>query len=409
MSQRSRTAPHLTSSTGTTGRRPEDEMQYTPRILIIHRALAPYRIDLFSHLTKRYEVELFLEYGQPLEQDFNLSLQGDRIQFDYKLLAPGVRLLPNLRPELLRILRKPYDLILCSEFNLLTGMLYLLRGRSARPLPRLVSMCDDNLIMAEATLRDSSFWAKRWLLDRLDGVILCNEQARDRYRDLCRGELSKWHYLPIVQDEQYLQRQVALAEEQATALRSYYAIPDGRAVVLYVGRLDKVKNLPRLLEALRLAVAEGLDLQLLMVGDGPLAAELRQQTTMLKLEERVTFAGKRQGNDLYAHYALGDALILPSTYEPFGATVAEALALGLPVAVSEVAGSCTLVRSDEEGCRLNPLDTEDIARALRHLYKEIRERHGGESRRSLLPFTFDQYMSQLDDFLDYLIAKRYRQ
>ena len=384
-------------------------MQYTPRILIIHRALAPYRIDLFSHLTKRYEVELFLEYGQPLEQDFNLSLQGDRIQFDYKLLAPGGRLLPNLRPELLRILRKPYDLILCSEFNLLTGMLYLLRGRSARPLPRIVSMCDDNLVMAESTLRDSSFWAKRWLLDRLDGVILCNEQARDRYRDLCRGELSKWLYLPIVQDEQYLQRQVALAEEQATALRSYYAIPDGRAVVLYVGRLDKVKNLPRLLEALRLAVAEGLDLQLLMVGDGPLAAELRQQTRELSLEGRVTFAGKRQGNDLYAHYALGDALILPSTNELFGATVAEALALGLPVAVSEVAGSCTLVRSDEEGCRLNPLDTEDIARALRHLYTAIRERRGGESRRSLLPFTFDQYMSQLDDFLDHLIAERYRQ
>ena len=115
-------------------------MQYTPRILIIHRALAPYRIDLFSHLAKRYDVELYLEYGQPLEQDFNLAQQGERIQFDYKLLAPGGHLLPNLRPELLRILRQPYDLILCSEFNLLTGMLYLLRGRSARPLPRLVSM-----------------------------------------------------------------------------------------------------------------------------------------------------------------------------------------------------------------------------------------------------------------------------
>ena len=201
-------------------------MQHTPRILIIHRALAPYRIDLFSHLTKRYDAELYLEYGQPLEQDFNLSLQGERIQFDYKLLAPGSHLLPNLRPELLRILRKPYDLILCSEFNLLTGMLYLLRGRSARPLPRLVSMCDDNLVMAEETLRGSSFSPKRWMLDRIDGVILCNEQAKDLYRDRCRGELSKWHYLPIVQDEQYLQRQVALAQAETAALRSRYAISD---------------------------------------------------------------------------------------------------------------------------------------------------------------------------------------
>lgn len=383
-------------------------MQHTPRILIIHRALAPYRIDLFSHLTKRYDAELYLEYGQPLEQDFNLSLQGGRIQFDYKLLAPGSRLLPNLRPELLRILRKPYDLILCSEFNLLTGMLYLLRARSARPLPRLVSMCDDNLVTAEATLRDSSYWSKRWMLDRLDGVILCNEQAKDLYRDMCRGELSKWHYLPIVQDEQYLQRQVALAQAETAALRSRYAIPDGRAVILYVGRLDKVKNLPRLLEAFRLVIDEGLDLQLLMVGDGPLDAELRQQVTTLRLEERVTFAGKQQGSDLYAHYGLGDALILPSTNELFGATVAEALALGMPVAVSEVAGSCTLIRSDEEGYRLNPLDKEDIARALRHLYRLIGERRDGVTRHSLLPYTFDQYMSQLDDYLDSLIAERYK-
>lgn len=383
-------------------------MQHTPRILIIHRALAPYRIDLFSHLTKRYDAELYLEYGQPLEQDFNLSLQGGRIQFDYKLLAPGSRLLPNLRPELLRILRKPYDLILCSEFNLLTGMLYLLRGRSARPLPRIVSMCDDNLVMAEETLRASSFSPKRWLLDRIDGVILCNEQAKDLYRDRCRGELSKWHYLPIVQDEQYLQRQVALAQAETAALCSRYAIPDGRAIILYVGRLDKVKNLPRFLEAFRLVIDEGLDLQLLMVGNGPMDAELRQQAKMLSLEERVTFAGKQQGSDLYAHYGLGDALILPSTYEPFGATVAEALALGMPVAVSEVAGSCTLIRSEEEGYRLNPLDKEDIARALRHLYRLIGERRDGVTRHSLLPYTFDQYMSQLDGYLDSLIAERYK-
>ena len=383
-------------------------MQHTPRILIIHRALAPYRIDLFSHLTKRYDAELYLEYGQPLEQDFNLSLQGGRIQFDYKLLAPGSRLLPNLRPELLRILRKPYDLMLCSEFNLLTGMLYLLRGRSARPLPRLVSMCDDNLIMAEETLRGSSFSPKRWMLDRIDGVILCNERAKDLYRDRCRGELSKWHYLPIVQDEQYLQRQVALAQAETAALRSRYAIPDGRAIILYVGRLDKVKNLPRLLEAFRLVIDEGLDLQLLMVGDGPLDVELRQQATTLSLEERVTFAGKQQGSDLYAHYGLGDALVLSSTYEPFGATVAEALALGMPVAVSEVAGSCTLIRSEREGYRLNPLDKEDIARALRHLYRLIGERRDGATRHSLLPYTFDQYMSQLDGYLDSLIAERYK-
>ena len=80
----------------------------------------------------------------------------------------------------------------------------------------------------------------------------------------------------------------------------------------------------------------------------------------------------------------------------------------MPVAVSKVAGSCTLIRSEREGYRLNPLDTEDIARALRHLYDLIGERRGVITRQSLLPYTFDQYMLQLDGYLDSLIAERYK-
>ncbi len=81
----------------------------------------------------------------------------------------------------------------------------------------------------------------------------------------------------------------------------------------------------------------------------------------------------------------------------------------MPVAVSEVASSCTLIRSEREGYRLNPLDTEDIARALRHLYNLIGERRGViTTRHSLLTYTFDQYMSQLDGYLDSLIAERYK-
>lgn len=390
-------------------------MRYTPRILIIHRALAPYRIELFGHIMKRYDAELYLEYGQPLEQDFDQAWIRERIDFDYKVLSPGPSCLPNFRRELFQVLSKPYDLILCSEFNLLTAMLYLLRGRSARPKPRLVSICDDNMEVAEETLRDPSYWSKRWLLDHLDGVILCSNEVRELYRDICRGEVTKWHYLPIVQDEQYLRERVEQAREHTEALRQLYAIPSGRAVILYVGRLDRVKNLPRLLDAFKSLQRESLDLHLLMVGDGPMEGELRKQVTQLALEERVTLAGKQQGCELYAHYGLGEALILPSRDELFGATVAEAMALGLPVAVSQVAGSAELITSEQIGYRLNPLETTDIAEALKHLCELIGERRRTAEQsgvagtvESLLPHTFSHYMSELDSYLDSLIAERYR-
>ena len=382
-------------------------MQYTPHILIIHRALAPYRIDLFNHLTRRYDADLYLEYGQPLEQDFDLSLQSGRIEFDYEILAPGPEIFPNLRPELVSILRKPYDLILCSEFNLLTAMLYILRVISARPLPRLVSICDDNLDTAVETLRSPCLWSKRWLLDHLDGVILCSEQAKDRYRDLCRGKASKWLYLPIVQDEHYLQQAVERVKGRTEQLRSTYAIPLSRSIILYVGRLEKVKNLPRLLDAFKRVLDEGLDLQLLLVGEGPMEEELRKQSAQLNLSNRVTFAGKQQGSELYAHYGLGEALILPSTQELFGATVAEAMALGLPVAVSEIASSHELIHSESVGNTLSPLSTDDIAYSLKHLYLLIERARGKSSRGSILPKPFSQYMSNLDEYLGRLIAERF--
>jgi glycosyltransferase, group 1 family len=174
-----------------------------------------------------------------------------------------------------------------------------------------------------------------------------------------------------------------------------------------VGRLEKVKNLPRLLDAFKRVLDEGLDLQLLLVGEGPMEEELRKQSAQLNLSNRVTFAGKQQGSELYAHYGLGEALILPSTQELFGATVAEAMALGLPVAVSEIASSHELIHSESVGNTLSPLSTDDIAYSLKHLYLLIERARGKSSRGSILPKPFSQYMSNLDEYLGRLIAERF--
>lgn len=377
----------------------------TPRVLIIHRALAPYRIDLFNRLTEAYRVDLYLEYGQPLEQDFNLSLQRDRIHFDYDLLAPGPQWAPNLRLDVVRLLRKPYDLILCSEFNALTALLYATRRLSRRPQPRIVSICDDNETVAAETLRRGSLQPKSWLLDRMDGVVMCDRLAMRSYQDyFVRGE-RRFHYLPIVQDEGYLRRQIGLTRPRATDLRSKYGIAPSDEVLLYVGRLDPVKNLPRLLSTFAEAYRDRPDVRLLLVGDGPETSMLRQCVYEYRMERQIIFAGKQEGLDLYAHYALGHALILPSTNELFGATVAEALAMGIPVAVSRVAGSRDLITTPERGYVLDPHDVLDIKRAMQHVLRVSRVRSAVDSRpESLLPASFDDYMNGLLVFLDGVLS-----
>ena len=83
------------------------------------------------------------------------------------------------------------------------------------------------------------------------------------------------------------------------------------------------------------------------------------------------------------------------------------MALGLPVAVSEIASSHELIHSESVGNTLSPLSTDDIAYSLKHLYLLIERARGKSSRGSILPKPFSQYMSNLDEYLGRLIAERF--
>ena len=130
----------------------------------------------------------------------------------------------------------------------------------------------------------------------------------------------------------------------------------------FVGR----KNLARLLDAYdryRRSAGAGA-WRLVMLGDGPLRAQLEQQVADAGTEG-VTFAGFRQIAELPTYYGRAAAFVHPALVEQWGLVVNEALASGLPVVVSERVGSATdLVLDGETGFQFNPEDVTDLAEAL---------------------------------------------
>lgn len=58
------------------------------RTLIIHRALTPYRIDLFNALYSRYGCDIYFEEKEAENHSFNQSLLKSRVRFPYKYLSP---------------------------------------------------------------------------------------------------------------------------------------------------------------------------------------------------------------------------------------------------------------------------------------------------------------------------------
>lgn len=141
--------------------------------------------------------------------------------------------------------------------------------------------------------------------------------------------------------------------------------PEGRAekVILYVGRSDPYKNLPRLVEALGAVRAQGIPARLRIVGSpDPRYPEAPELAARLGLEPYVDWVGYVTPEQLVREYQTADVFALPSRYEGFGLTVLEAMACGTPVVCSNI-GSLPEVAGDAAK-RIDPAILPQLVDAL---------------------------------------------
>lgn len=104
--------------------------------------------------------------------------------------------------------------------------------------------------------------------------------------------------------------------------------------ILYVGRISKEKDLHVLARAFRNLTQTHLDVELILVGDGPYLQELKE----LLAGTPSIFTGYREGEELATIYASCDLFAFPSATDTFGNVVLEAQASGLPVIVTDSGG-----------------------------------------------------------------------
>ena len=133
-------------------------------------------------------------------------------------------------------------------------------------------------------------------------------------------------------------------------------------VFIYVGRLWSGKGVGDLLEAYRAVALAGLDVSLLIVGDGPEERRFRDLAVSLP---RVRFAGFAQARELPGLYGLADVMVFPTHGDPNGLVVEEAMAAGLPVISSTEAGDIRArVPHGEAGIIVPPRDPRRLAAAM---------------------------------------------
>ena len=133
-------------------------------------------------------------------------------------------------------------------------------------------------------------------------------------------------------------------------------------VVGFVGRLAAQKNPGLLVEAAALLRAEHPDLHTVIMGDGPLADELRAQVQQLSLTGVVHIIGHHHGAASVMSEL--DLLVLPSEYEGCPYAPLEAMRAGVPVVASDVVGNRDVVLHSRTGLLFPPGDARLLAAAI---------------------------------------------
>lgn len=149
---------------------------------------------------------------------------------------------------------------------------------------------------------------------------------------------------------------------RSDTLREHLA-PEGKPLLLFVGRLVKEKDLDDLVQIDKILRNRGLTFKFVIVGDGPMREELEMQLP------DAHFTGYLHGTELSTMYASSDIFVFPSTTETFGNVILEAFASGLPVVTVDKGGVSDLVLDGRNGYICPSNQPVKLADKIQHILK----------------------------------------
>jgi glycosyltransferase involved in cell wall biosynthesis len=260
-------------------------------------------------------------------------------------------------------------MIVLLGYNDLVRMRLISWGRS---LGIPVILTADSNIFSDAATPGWVRWIKqiyvRWVLRRISGLMPMGTCGRAFFRRYLDHDLPEFLF-PYEPDYASLKYPDAASLD---AYRQKHHLASQRKRLLYCGRLVKVKRVDVLLSAFaRMADSRPL-WDLVIVGDGPLRAQLEAQVPE-NLRDRVKWLGFQQFSQTAIAYHVCDVLVHPSEFEPWGLVINEAVACDLPIITTSVVGAAVeLVRHRRNGLIVPPRNVAALADAICEITQDDR-------------------------------------
>jgi D-inositol-3-phosphate glycosyltransferase len=215
---------------------------------------------------------------------------------------------------------------------------------------------------------------EKQVLRRADRVIVATIAELTQLRFLYKANQSKLVVIPPGVDVSHFYPIPADEAKMYVGLK-----PDDRTV-LFVGRIEPLKGVDTLIEAMScVQLKEERPVHLAIIGGDPAASPQEMSAEMARLQklcddlavgQTVVFLGKRDQDKLPYYYSAAELLVMPSHYESFGMVALEAMACGTPVIASEVGGLAYLVRDGETGFTIPDQEPEALCEKISWLLKD---------------------------------------
>ncbi|MHB0878793.1 MAG: glycosyltransferase, partial [Anaerolineae bacterium] len=247
--------------------------------------------------------------------------------------------------------------------------------------------------------RDIAYWPAMLLADRIVAVSMTHRrELRERLPFLAakvigihNGVVPEYYHRP----------------EARVPYRTELGYDDDSVVVCFAGRLVPGKGLTQLVQVTHRLMQSLPQVRLLIVGEGPLAASVRQQVVDLGIEGKTTITGFRQ--DMPQMLAAADIFALPSDAEGMPLSLLEAMAAGKAVVTTPVGGIGEVVVDGVNGLFVRPRDEAGLESKLLQLItdRSMREALGEKARvRVSSTFSVDRMVAQYDELYQTILPLR---
>jgi len=360
------------------------------RLALLTEIIAPYRIPVFNALAARGDIDLhviFLSENDPSLRQW--PVYKNEIRFSYEVLPAWRRrvgkynLLVN-RGVGAALRRFRPNAVLCGGYNYLASWQAAWWAKSNK-LPLL--------LWSESTVNDHrrgrlqvellKFRFIRWC----KAFVAAGKSSRD-YLIAMGAPRERLFVAPNAVDVEFYAAIARSARQDAAAVRARHGLPS--RYFLCAGRLVPEKGIFDLLAAYaKLEAGERSQIGLVFAGDGASRSQLEERAAAIK-SGCVRVRGFVHREELAELYALAEALVFPTHSDPWGLVVNEAMACGLPIVASELAGCVPdLVANAENGFIVPSGNVEELARAMRTLLSNpaLARKMGASSALRIQAFT----------------------